>query len=145
MKDLQPTIFDDYQLRVTGLIERHGSDAGFPRMESFGVKRADVDDYLSAYQDILDSQGSQRQQLTLYGVIAVLPVIVLSAFPEESLPWGHSSLWGGLGAGLVLALAVKLLRAFFMRCRLARFRRGHASIASYADAVCQYKSPINNH
>lgn len=144
MKDLQPSILDDYQRRVTALIERHGDDEGFPRMESFGVERADVDDYLSAYQDILDSQGSQRQQLTLYGIIAVLPIIVLSAFPEEALPWGHSSLLGGLAVGVVLALTVKALRTFFTHWRLAKLRRASAAIASYTDAVCKYVSPLTN-
>lgn len=80
MKDLQPNILDDYEHLVTNAMKRWGGEADFPVME--GVKREDLDDYLFEYQRILDSEGSQKAQLTKYGIIAIIPIIILSAFPE---------------------------------------------------------------
>lgn len=140
MKELQPNILNDYEHRILNTIERHGGEEGFPLMESYGVEREALEAFLSASQDILDGEGSQRQQLTLYGVIAVLPILVLSAFPEESLPWGKASLMVGIGIGLSLALLAKGVRVLVTRSKMARLRREQDACASYADAVDNYLS-----
>lgn len=142
MKDLEPNILNDYEHRIARIIEHYGDEETFPRMEQYGVAREELDSFLSAYQDILDSEGTQRQQLTVYGIIAVLPVLVLSAFPEESLPWGNKSLFVGIGIGigigLLLALMAKGVRMLVTRYRLSQLRREQKAYAQYADAVDQY-------
>ena len=87
MKELQPNILNDYEHVVNSLVERYGDTAGFPQLETYHVTKELVEDYLFDYQAILDSEGSQRSQQTMYGIIALLPVILLSAFPIEMLPW----------------------------------------------------------
>lgn len=138
MKDLEPNILNDYEHRIARIIEHYGDEENFPRMGQYGVVRDELDSFLSAYQDILDSEGTQRQQLTLYGIIAVLPVLVLSAFPEESLPWGNKSLFVGIAIGLALAFMAKGVRMLVTRYRLFQLRREQKAYAQYADAVDQY-------
>ncbi len=138
MKDLEPNILDDYEHRIAQIIEHHGDEEGFPQMEHYGVAREGLDDFLSAYQDILDSEGTQRQQLTLYGIIVVMPVIVLSAFPEQSLPWGGNSLIVGIAMGLALALIAKGVRMLVTHYRLSHLKREQSACAHYAEAVNQY-------
>lgn len=45
-----------------------------------------LDDFLFEVQSALDSQGSQKAQLTKYGIVAIVPVLIFSAFPEAMLP-----------------------------------------------------------
>ncbi len=141
MKDLQPNILADYEHRITLAIERHHDEAGFPQMESFRIDRSMLDDYLFDYQALLDSEGSQRSQLTLYGIIALVPVIILSAFPENQLPWGSFSLLVGVGMGVVLALVLKGIWTMIRQSRLRSLRAARQDVAAYCDAVSQFVNP----
>lgn len=140
MKDLQPNILDDFEHRVGQLVENHGDDPGFPRMEAGGVTRKALDDYLFEYQAILDSEGTARAQQTLYGVIAVLPVIVASALPQDTLPVapGMPTILAAVGVGAVVALGLKAVRTVAKRNRLARLRRSRPAEAAYVEAVLAY-------
>lgn len=135
MKELQPDILNDYEHRILRGIDQHDGEDGFPVLATFGVERKDLEDYLYEYQRILDSPGSQKAQLTKYGIVAVIPVIILSAFPESMLPWGKWSLFAGLAIGIVLALVLKGLSALSVRHRLRRLRADNEDVAAYADSV----------
>lgn len=137
MKDLQPNILNDYEHLITRAMERWGEEDDFPVLES--SERKALDDYLFEYQRILDSEGSQKAQLTKYGIIAILPVIVLSAFPESMLPWGKYSLIAGVGAGMVLALLVKGLVMLLVRARLSRLKRANPELAAFSASVEIYQ------
>ena len=137
MKDLQPNILNDYEHLITHAIERWGEEDDFPVLE--GLERKALDDYLFEYQRILDSEGSQKAQLTKYGIIAILPVIVLSAFPESMLPWGKYSLIAGVVAGVVLALLVKGLVMLLVRARLSRLKRANPELAAFSASVEIYQ------
>ncbi|MBM6992745.1 MAG: hypothetical protein I3J02_05690 [Prevotella sp.] len=141
MKDLQPNILDDYEHRINRLIETHQGEEGFPRMETYHISRQDLDDYLFDYQAVLDSEGSARTQQTVYGLIVVVPVVVISAFPLSSLPWKSDfmSLMVGLLIGLSIALVIKVLRVAIKRAKLHRLRVDNPDIAGYVDAVVQYE------
>lgn len=139
MKELQVSILDDFEHLITGAIERHGDEPDFPKMGE-NVVRKELDDYLYEYQCILDSEGTQRAQLTKYGIVAIVPVLIMSAFPEQMLPWGKHSLWVGLLAGLVIALLLKGISMLVVKTRLGRLRRDNAEIAAYADQVATYIS-----
>ncbi len=135
MKELQPDVLNDYEHRILRGIGQHEGEDGFPALAAFGVERKGLEDYLYEYQRILDSPGSQKAQLTKYGIVAVIPVIILSAFPESMLPWGKWSLFAGLGIGIALALVLKGLSVLSVRHSLRRLRADNEDIAAYADAV----------
>jgi len=137
MKDLQPNILDDYEHLITRAIERWGEEEDFPVLE--GLERKALDDYLFEYQRILDSEGSQKAQLTKYGIIAILPVIVLSAFPESMLPWGKYSLIAGVAIGVALALLIKGLVMLLIRARLSRLKSANPELAEYSSKVEEYQ------
>lgn len=140
MKALQPNILDDFEHRVGQLMANHGDEDGFPRIETSGVTREAIDDYLFEYQAILDSEGSLRSQQTLYGIVAVLPVIVASAIPPSSLPWraGMPTILAAVAVGVVLAAAIKGMRVAAKRSRLRRLRQSRPAEAAYVDAVVRY-------
>lgn len=141
MKDLQPNILNDYEHLITRAIERWGEEEDFPVLE--GLERKALDDYLFEYQRILDSEGSQKAQLTKYGIIAILPVIVLSAFPESMLPWGKYSLIAGVAIGLVLALLIKGFVMLLVRARLGRLKSANPELADYSARVEAYQNQKN--
>lgn len=138
MKELHPNILDDYEHRITLAVERHGDEPGFPQLGQYGIDRERLNSYLFDYQAILDGEGSQRAQLTLYGIIAIVPVLVLSAFPEAQLPWGRWSLLVGIGMGVLLSVAVKAVRLSLKNARLRKLRGGNSDLAAYCDAVSNY-------
>lgn len=140
MKELHPNILDDYEHQVNKLIELHREESDFPEMESFGVNRELLDDYLFNYQAILDSEGSQRSQQTVYGIIALIPVIVLSAFPIQLLPWKNETLTllVGIVVGVALSLIIKGIRVVMKRRNLQRHKDSNPDVVAYVDAVINY-------
>lgn len=68
MKELQPNLLDDYEHTVQGQIERHDGEPGFPKLDDYRLTKKMVDDYLYDYQIVVDREGSQRSQLTAYGI-----------------------------------------------------------------------------
>lgn len=107
------------------------------------MERKALDDYLFEYQRILDSEGSQKAQLTKYGILAILPVIVLSAFPESMLPWGKYSLIAGVALGIMLALLIKGLVMLLVRARLGRLKSANPELADYSARVEVYQNQKN--
>lgn len=131
-------ILDDYEHQVNRKIERYADRADFPRLEDFGYTREELSSYLFDRQAILDSAGSTRSQLTTGGIIALIPILVISAFPEKSLPWGADSLFVGIAAGLLLGLLYKVLMALVIRIRLRRM--SDARMEEYLNKVIQYNA-----
>ena len=87
--DMLEADLNDFQHKVERLIRDHKDEAGFPMLDTFRLEQEELDDYLFERQAILDSKGSERSRYTVAGFLIALPVIVISAFPEESLPWGR--------------------------------------------------------
>ncbi len=141
MKDLQPNILDDYEHLVTNAMKRWGTEPDFPtREESNGE---DLDNYLFEYQRILDSEGSQKAQLTKYGIVAIIPIIILSAFPESMLPWGKYTLVIGVAIGVAIALCLKGLTVLMVKSRLQRLRKANPGLADYCASVIAYRNNKN--
>lgn len=138
MKELQPNLLDDYEHLIRRGIELHSGEAGFPQMEEAGITREELDDFLFEVQSALDSEGSQKAQLTKYGIVAVLPIIIFSAFPENMLPGRGYALYLGIGIGLLLALLWKGLSMLSVRHRISNLRRNNEAAAGYADKVEAY-------
>lgn len=141
MKDLQPNILDDYEHLVTNAIKRWGTEPDFPAMD--GVESEDLEDYLFEYQRTLDSEGSQKAQLTKYGIVAIIPIIILSAFPESMLPWGKYTLVIGVAIGVALALCLKGLSVLLVKLRLRRLRNANPTLADYSARVIAYRKNKN--
>lgn len=137
MKELHVNILSDYEHLIINAIERHGDEVDFPGKDE-DINRKELDDYLYEYQRILDSEGTQRAQLTKYGIVAVVPILIMSAFPEQMLPWGRDSLWVGLFLGLVIAMLLKGLSMLSVRVRLSRLRKINPVLASYTDKIAAY-------
>lgn len=138
MKELQPDILNDYEHTVIRGIDNHAGEEGFPSIEGNNIIRKDLEDYLYEYQRILDSPGSQKAQLTKYGIIAVIPILFLSAFPEDSLPWGKYSLFAGLAIGIIIAALIKGLSVLRVNHCIKRLRTDNTELAAYADKVREY-------
>ena len=138
MTELQPNLLDDYEHLISRGIELHSGEAGFPQMEEAGITREELDDFLFEVQSALDSEGSQKAQLTKYGIVAVLPIIIFSAFPENMLPGRGYALYLGIGIGLLLALLWKGLSMLSVRHRISNLRRNNEAAAGYADKVEAY-------
>ena len=138
MKELQPDILNDYEHLILRGIDHHCHEADFPTLEANNFERKDLEDYLYEYQRILDSPGTQKSQLTKYGIVAVIPILILSAFPEEMLPWGKFSLFAGLAIGIIIAAALKGFSMLMVNRHIKQLRNDNVKLAAYADKVKQY-------
>jgi len=126
----------DYEHQVTNKIKKYADRADFPKMEDYGIDQRALDDYLFDKQAILDSEGSQKSQYTLTGVLIVLPVLVISAIPDANLPWGEWSLFVAIGIGIVLALLAKALQKLIIQMRLRKLYE--PKVESFIEAVFKY-------
>lgn len=140
MKDLEPNILDDFEHRVMRQIELHQDEPGFPSMDSFGVDKAQLEDYLFDYQAALDSEGTVKSQQVIYGIITILPVVVLSSFPLSMLPWKSDveSVLYGLLIGGGIALLIKVIRVVLKQMKLKNIVAERPDVAAYAKAVIDF-------
>lgn len=122
MKELEKLVIDDFEHRVHQRIAMYEGNVGFPKMEDYGVTSEELDDYLFDRQVILDMAGSKKAQYTLAGILIVLPVIILSAFPESAYPWGEWTLFVAIGVGVLFYLLVRALIKMVISIRLRKQR-----------------------
>ncbi len=140
IREPEKQFFDDFEHKVTGKIAMFGDCANFPKMEDYGITRMELDDYLFDCQAILDMGGSKRGQLTVGGFLTILPVLVLSAFPDKSPVWACGTMLTTIFAlliGLCLALLVKSLLQAVIHYRLAKHKE--ATMERYIKAVLFYQ------
>lgn len=117
LREPEKQILDDFEHKVTGKIAKYGNEPDFPKFENYGITRMELDDYLFDKQSILDMGGSKRSQLTIGGFITVLPVLVLSCFPDKSPVYDNGKMLATVIAviiGLLLACFVKALLQMIM-------------------------------
>ena len=113
LKEPEKQILDDFEHKVTGKIDKYGDEPDFPKLENYGITRMDLDDYLFDKQAILDMGGSKRTQLTVGGFITVIPVLILSCFPDKSPIYEN-----GKALTTVIAIIIGLLLACFAKSLL---------------------------
>lgn len=130
----------DYQHLVDRTIELHAADPGFPQMSTYGVTREALDSYLFDCQAILDSGGSARSRYTVCGVLIVLPVIVLSAVPEQQRPFGEWAILWAVAVGLLLFLVYLLAMRLRATVRRQRLDREEPDCARYVADVMRNRS-----
>ena len=94
-------------------MQKYGDEPDFPKLENYGLTRMDLDDYLFDKQAILDMGGSKRTQLTVGGFITVIPVLILSCFPDKSPIYEN-----GKAMTTIIAIIIGLLLACFCKALL---------------------------
>ncbi|HAT62507.1 MAG TPA: hypothetical protein DCS83_08225 [Prevotella sp.] len=130
-------ILDDFEHNVTNRIAAFDNRNDFPRMEDYGVTKEALDSYLFDKQAILDSGGSERSRYTIAGFLIVLPVIVMSAYPDKDLPFGEMTILLAIGVGLLLCLVVWLLWNLSVQIRLKKI--ANKQLDNYIKDVLDYR------
>lgn len=113
LREPEKQILDDFEHKVTNKMQKYGDEPDFPKLENYGLTRMELDDYLFDKQTILDMGGSKRTQLTVGGFITVIPVLVLSCFPDKSPIYEN-----GKAMTTIIAIIIGLLLACFCKALL---------------------------
>ena len=113
LREPEKQILDDFEHKVTNKMQKYGDEPDFPKLENYGLTRMELDDYLFDKQAILDMGGSKRTQLTVGGFITVIPVLILSCFPDKSPIYEN-----GKAMTTIIAILIGLLLACFCKALL---------------------------
>ena len=113
LREPEKQILDDFEHKVTNKMQKYGDEPDFPKLENYGLTRMELDDYLFNKQAILDMGGSKRTQLTVGGFITVIPVLILSCFPDKSPIYEN-----GKAMTTIIAIIIGLLLACFCKALL---------------------------
>ena len=113
LREPEKQILDDFEHKVTNKMQKYGDEPDFPKLENYGLTRMELDDYLFDKQAILDMGGSKRTQLTVGGFITVIPVLILSCFPDKSPIYEN-----GRAITTITAIIIGLLLACFCKALL---------------------------
>ena len=113
LREPEKQILDDFEHKVTNKMQKYGDEPDFPKLENYGLTRMELDDYLFDKQAILDMGGSKRTQLTVGGFITVIPVLILSCFPDKSPIYEN-----GKAMTTLIAIIIGLLLACFCKALL---------------------------
>lgn len=142
MKDLEEQytmVQDDFQHQVENKIKKHKNAQGFPVLPPT-VDEVMLSDYLFDYQAALDSEGTERTRYTIAGVLLILPILILSAFPEESLPFkGFLNVLCAIGLGFVLFLLYRIIMKVVVRQRLNSVNASYPDVKEYVDKILAFK------
>ena len=113
LREPEKQILDDFEHKVTNKMQKYGDEPDFPKLENYRLTRMELDDYLFDKQAILDMGGSKRTQLTVGGFITVIPVLILSCFPDKSPIYEN-----GKAMPTIIAIIIGLLLACFCKALL---------------------------
>ena len=113
LREPEKQILDDFEHKVTNKMQKYGDEPDFPKLENYGLTRMELDDYLFDKQAILDMGGSKRTQLTVGGFSTVIPVLILSCFPDKSPIYEN-----GKAMTTIIAIIIGLLLACFCKALL---------------------------
>ena len=113
LREPEKQILDDFEHKVTNKMQKYGDEPDFPKLENYGLTRMELDDYLFDKQAILDMGGSKRTQLSVGGFITVIPVLILSCFPDKSPIYEN-----GKAMTTIIAIIIGLLLACFCKALL---------------------------
>lgn len=113
LREPEKQILDDFEHKVTNKMQKYGDEPDFPKLENYGLTRMELDDYLFDNQAILDMGGSKRTQLTVGGFVTVIPVLILSCFPDKSPIYEN-----GKAMTTIIAIIIGLLLACFCKALL---------------------------
>ena len=123
---------DDMEHRVRKVIAEHREEAGFPKLEDYGVSEKEFDDYLFDKQAVIDDIDSLKKKYTIYSIIFIIPFVVI-AFYETTV---RNTLIA-TGCGLLLCLAYYLLTLLVRKIRMSRMN--NEAIERYITDVMKYQ------
>ncbi|MEZ7746905.1 hypothetical protein [Prevotella jejuni] len=142
MKDLEEkyvTVLDDFQRTVENKIRNHKDEDGFPQLPA-NLSEEDLSNYLFDYQAALDSEGTERTRYTVAGFLLCLPILILSAFPDDSLPFkGALNVLAAAGVGLILFLLYRLFMKLMVRSKIRRANLDYPEAKAYVDRVMAFE------
>lgn len=138
LKDPEKEFFDDFEHKVTGKMKKYSDRPDFPKLEDYGIEGMELDSYLFDKQAILDMGGSPRHKMTVGGIVTLIPVIILSAFPDSAYIYGK--MWTTLLAiaiGLMFTLCLFAVLKAIIQIRLSKQK--DPKFESYIKAVLFYQ------
>lgn len=142
MKDLEEhyvTVLDDFQHTVENKIRNHKNDAGFPQLPA-NISEDDLADYLFDYQAALDSEGTERSRYTIAGFLLCLPILIMSAFPDDSLPFeGILNVLAAIGVGLILFFLYRVIMKIVVKKKICQANQDYPEVKNYVDRVMAFK------
>ena len=142
MKDLEEhyvTVLDDFQHTVENKIRNHKNDAGFPQLPA-NISEDDLADYLFDYQAALDSEGTERSRYTIAGFLLCLPILIMSAFPDDSLPFeGIMNVLAAIGVGLILFFLYRVIMKIVVKKKIRQANKDYPEVKNYVDHVMAFK------
>lgn len=142
MKDLEEhyvTVLDDFQHTVENKIRNHKNDAGFPQLPA-NISEDDLADYLFDYQAALDSEGTERSRYTIAGFLLCLPILIMSAFPDDSLPFeGIMNVLAAIGVGLILFFLYRIIMKIVVKKKIRQANQDYPEVKNYVDHVMAFK------
>ena len=142
MKDLEEhyvTVLDDFQHTVENKIRNHKNDAGFPQLPA-NISEDDLADYLFEYQAALDSEGTERSRYTIAGFLLCLPILIMSAFPDDSLPFeGIMNVLAAIGVGLILFFLYRIIMKIVVKKKIRQANQDYPEVKNYVDHVMAFK------
>lgn len=138
LKDPEKEFFDDFEHKVKANITKYGDCPDFPKLEDYGIERMELEDYLFDKQAILDMGGTPRNKMTVGSIVALIPIVILSAMPDSSYIYGKT--WTSVLAiaiGLMLALCLYAVLKTVIQVRLSKQK--DPKMESYIKAVLFYQ------
>ena len=133
------TILDDFQHQVEHKINLYGSEASFPQRAQH-LSEDSLSDYLFEIQAALDSFGSTKSQYTIAGFLMCLPIIIISAFPDDCLPFkDFYNVLLAIGVGLVLFATYWIISKLMIRNKINNVNKAYPEVKAYVDKVLAYK------
>lgn len=91
------TEIEEQEQRVKTAMKDHSGENGFPLLSDYDTTEEEVSDYFFDLRVAPDLQQDAKKRYTIYSIILIMPVVVLSAFAN-----GTKWLLLGVGTGLVL-------------------------------------------
>ena len=142
MNDLEEqyvTVLDDFQHTVENKIRNHKDEAGFPQLPD-NVSEKGLSNYLFDYQAALDSEGTERSRYTIAGFLLCLPILIMSAFPDDSLPFkGIVNVLAAIGVGLLLFFLYRIMMKILVQKKVRRANKDYPEEKAYVDRVMAFK------
>ncbi|KGF52732.1 hypothetical protein [Prevotella amnii] len=142
MKDWhnKATLLNDFQHKVENKIKRLDGTPGFP-VRGAKVSEEELSDYLFFYQAALDYSGSERTQYTIAGGLMVLPILIISAFPDKNLPFkGILNVIFAVVIGLILFAFYRIIVSIIIKNKIRKLKSTYPEARRYVDEVLSFEA-----
>lgn len=108
-------IIDSFENRVSSKIDNNKDVKGFPNISEYGITREELNDYLFDKQMIIDNMHDEKKTYTIFGILAVMPAVVASAFTND-----EKYLIPSIGIGVVLGIAYYIVNKMTLKLKMRK-------------------------